>query len=114
MAVVIFLSPKTWGHSPKVRFVVMITGVFSELRDEMKEQLAAAFGERQIAQLIKYNQIETNQSVCYFSSDSYQFFLFQLIGQIHKIIELSLGSVSDNLGCDCNGKMSFAVMESFP
>ena len=29
MAVVIFLSPKTWGHSPKVRLVVMITAVCS-------------------------------------------------------------------------------------
>ena len=30
-ALVIFWSPKTWGHSPKLRLVVMMTGVLSAL-----------------------------------------------------------------------------------
>ena len=46
----------------------------------MKEQLAAVFRERQIAELIEYDQIEADQSVRYFSSNPYQFFLFQVIG----------------------------------
>jgi hypothetical protein len=62
--VVILASPKTLGHSPKVRLVVTMTElVLVEPADQVEEQLATSLGEGQVTELVQDDEVEAAEMI---------------------------------------------------
>ena len=61
---VILASPNTLGHSPNARLVVTITEVLLvEAADRVEQQLPAGLGERQIAELVEHDEVQTGEII---------------------------------------------------
>ena len=82
-------------------------GLLVEFRDEMKEELTTVIREREVSQLVEHEEVKTKESGRDLSSLPGHLVLFKVIGQIHKVIESCTSPVSDRMGCDSDGQMSF-------
>jgi hypothetical protein len=96
MAVVILASPKTWGQSANARFVVISSEVFSELADQVEQQLPASLAERQVSQFIDDDKIVAQKIIGETSAASGGLLLFKLVDQIDEIEEAAPGAGSDD------------------
>ena len=74
----------------------------------MEQELTATLRERQVTQLVKYNQIMSCQVFRQLAAPVVELFLFQLVYQIKSVVESGLSAVSDALSGDCNGQVRLA------
>ena len=58
-----------------------------ELGDQVKEQLAGVFGERQIAQFVEDDQVKAGQAGGQPAAATGQILLLQIVGQIHQVVK---------------------------
>lgn len=84
-------------------------GPFVQLRDQVKEQLAAAFAERQIPEFIEDHEVLPGQVFGQLAAPVGKFLLLQLVDQVHQVKEFPLSAVSDGLPAQGDGKVCFAA-----
>lgn len=68
-----------------------------ELRDQVEQQLAAASGERQVAQFVEHHQVMPGQVFRQLPTPVVQLLLFQLVYQVKHVEEPGLVAISDAL-----------------
>ena len=83
-------------------------GFLVEFADQMEDQCAAGFRERDIAQLVDDDAIQSRQLPDDFPSIAVGLFLDQSIDQIDRVEEAGLFAVVDQDGSKRDGDMSFA------
>src|ERR1700689_5112947 len=84
-AVVIFGSPNTVAHSPKLRLVVMMTlGALVELAQQMEEQSSSGGAERQVAEFVKNDEVGIGEAPRNLAGLPLVLFLFESVDEFDR------------------------------
>ncbi len=106
---VILASPKTDGHSPKVRLVVtMIRGALVEPADEVEQQLASGLGEGQVAELVEDDEVARGQLIGEPALAAGAGFGLEPVDQVDDVEEAAPGAIADAGPRDGDGEMALA------
>ena len=84
-------------------------GALIEFAQKVEQQCAAGRAERQVAKLVKDNQVDFGEHLSHLASLSEGLFLLQRVDQFDGGVETHLASVMlDGLHADSRGDMAFA------
>ena len=89
-------------------------GFLIQRADEMEQQRATAFGERQIAEFIENHRVDLGQAACARSGFAELLFLLQLIDEIDDVIEPDPVPGLDGGHAEGNGEMGFISAIAMP
>ena len=112
-AVVILASPKTEDPFPELRVGGDDdAGLLVELADQMEQQCAAGFWERDVAQLVDDHTVQGRELPDDLAGIALGLFLDQGIDQIDSVEEAGLLAIVDQGGSERDGNMGFACAGS--
>src|SRR5262249_13409287 len=83
-------------------------GALVKPTDQMKEQLAAGLGERQIAELVEHDEVEPGQVIGQATLPSSAGFALQPIDEVDDGVKAAASATADASPCDGDGQMRFA------